>query len=54
MIKTISAIAIVVILFTGCVGTLVANNDVKKSPSTAVQNAKCTTPKENNCTVIKK
>jgi len=54
MIKTILATALVATIFTGCVGTLVANNTVKSSSSTAVQNAKCTVAKENNSTIIKK
>jgi len=60
MIKTILATAIVATVFTGCVGTLIANNDVQKTPALAVQNAKCTAQqennisKENNSSIIKK
>ncbi len=54
MIKTILATAIVAMVFTGCVGTLVANSDIKKTSASTVQNAKCTAQKENNSTIIKK
>jgi len=48
MIKTILAIGIVITIFTGCVGTVVADNNVQKIPSSSVQNAKCKVQKENN------
>jgi hypothetical protein len=60
MIKTMLATAIITSVFTGCVGTVIANNDVKRSPSTAVQNAKSTAQQaknvtsENNSSVSKK
>jgi len=54
MIKTILATAIMATVFTGCVGTLVANNNVKKTPSSSVHNAKCKVQQENNSSIIKK
>jgi len=42
MIKIILVTAIVEIGFTGCVGTLTANNDIRTNPSSSVQNAKGT------------
>ena len=51
MIKMIVATAIVATLFSGCVGTMVAKNDVKRAST--VQHAK-TEKQENNSTVIKK
>ena len=52
MIKMIVATAIVATLFSGCVGTMVAKNDVKRAST--VQHAKGTEKQENNSTVIKK
>ena len=40
MIKTILSVAIVAVVFSGCVGTLVATNNVKDSKATTVLNAK--------------
>jgi len=55
MIKIILVTAIVEIVFTGCVGTLTANNNIQTSPSSGVQNAKGTLQKENNSSIpIKK
>ena len=54
MIRMIVATAIVTTIFSGCVGTMVAKNDVKRTSTSAVQNAKCTVQKENNSSIIKK
>ena len=51
MIKIILVTAIVATVFTGCVGTLTANNDIQTSPSLGVQNAKGTLYKENNSSI---
>jgi len=53
MIKIILVTAIVTVAFTGCVGTLTANNDIRTNPSSDVQNAKGTRHKENNDLSIK-
>jgi PBP1b-binding outer membrane lipoprotein LpoB len=54
MIRMIVATAMVATVFSGCVGTMIAKNDVKRTPSSAVQNAKCTVEQENNSSVVKK
>jgi len=52
MIKIILVIGIVITVFTGCVGTLTANNDIQTSPSLAIQHmVKGTLHKENNSRV---
>jgi len=45
MIKTIISTAIMATIFTGCVGTVVAKNEVKDKSSERIQQAK---PMENN------
>ena len=52
MIRMIVATAIVATVFSGCVGTMVAKNDVKRASD--VQHAKCTVEQDNNRTIIKK
>jgi PBP1b-binding outer membrane lipoprotein LpoB len=41
MIKTILSIAIIAVVFSGCVGTVIATNSVKDSKASTVLNAKC-------------
>jgi PBP1b-binding outer membrane lipoprotein LpoB len=50
MIKMILTTAMMATLFTGCVGTVIADNNIKKNPSSTVQNAKSTLQQETNAT----
>ena len=55
MIKNLLAIAIIIaIIFTGCVGTLVADNNLQRTPNSAIQNAKSTIQQEHDSNIIKK
>ena len=59
MIKIILSVAIIAVVFSGCVGTLVATNSVKDSKATTVLNAKSNndsnnTKEDSNRTIIEK
>ena len=50
MIKIILSVALIAVVFSGCVGTLVATNNVKDSKTTTVLNAKTSTVNDLNVT----
>ena len=58
MIKIILSVALIAMVFSGCVGTLVATNNIKDSKATTVYHAKCNndsniTKEDSNRTILK-